>query len=113
MPLSPRLQATCTEIDHTSREVLCEAIVCEGVSCQINEFRVRYDHLVIGVGALANTFNIPGVKEHCCFLRQVDDAVKLRRGIGNCFERANTPSLSDAQRTQALTFVVVGAVRHS
>jgi len=41
---------------------------------------------------------------------KVDDAVKLRRGIGNCFERANTPSLSDAQRTQALTFVVVGAV---
>ena len=32
-------------------------------------YDVPYDRLVIGVGALSNTLNVPGVKEHACFLK--------------------------------------------
>eukprot|EP00961_Rhodomonas_salina_P112482 1513525-Rhodomonas_salina.1 len=39
--------------------------------CSIEDFEVPYDHLVVGVGASVNTFGIPGVKEHCYFLKQV------------------------------------------
>lgn len=39
-----------------------------------------------------------GVKEHCYFLKQIADAVKMRRAIGNAFERANIPGLTDQQR---------------
>ena len=32
-------------------------------------FEVPYDVLVVGVGAINNTFNIPGVEQHCYFLK--------------------------------------------
>lgn len=42
------------------------------------DFELPYDYLVVSVGATTNTFNTPGVKEHCIFLKQVQDAQKLR-----------------------------------
>jgi len=44
--------------------VTCESVVCEGVSCELREFEVPYDQLVVAVGASTNTFGIKGVKEH-------------------------------------------------
>lgn len=43
------------------------------------DFELPYDYLVVSVGATTNTFNTPGVKEHCIFLKQVQDAQKLRK----------------------------------
>jgi NADH dehydrogenase FAD-containing subunit len=103
------LEATCTAIDPVAKEITCENVVCAGTSCRIEDFKLAYDHLIVAVGATSNTFGIPGVKEHCIFMKQIDDADKLRRAIGNCFERANLPTLTDAQKEAVLTFVVVGA----
>lgn len=33
----------------------------------------------------------------------------VSKAIGNCFERANLPTVTEEQRTAALTFAVVGA----
>ena len=41
--------------------------------------------------------------------KQVGDAARLREAIGNTFERANLPDMSDEERERTLTFVVVGA----
>ena len=103
------LEATCTNVEPGESFVECSVVACEGTSCEIEEFQLPYDHLVVSVGAQVNTFGIPGVKEHCIFLKQVEDAAKLRRAIGNCFERASVPGISDAQRRAALTFAVIGA----
>ncbi|CAN0121050.1 unnamed protein product, partial [Ectocarpus sp. 8 AP-2014] len=35
------------------------------------DFELPYDYLVVSVGATTNTFNTPGVMEHCIFLKQV------------------------------------------
>lgn len=43
------------------------------------DFDLPYDYLVVSVGATSNTFGTPGVKEHCIFLKQVQDAQKLRK----------------------------------
>ena len=40
---------------------------------------------------------------------QIADADRLRRAIGNCFERASYPTMTDEERRRTLTFVVVGA----
>ena len=103
------LEATCTNVEPGESFVECSVVACEGTSCEIEEFQLPYDHLVVSVGAQVNTFGIPGVKEHCIFLKQVEDAAKLRRAIGNCFERASVPGISDEQRRAALTFAVIGA----
>lgn len=89
--------------------ITCESVVCDGNSCDIEDFTVEYDRLVVTVGAQTNTFGIPGVREHCCFLKQVGDARRIRTAIINCFERANLPSLTDEQRKNDLTFAVIGA----
>lgn len=83
--------------------------MCEGTSCEIDDFQVEYDRLIVTVGAQTNTFGIPGVREHCSFLKQVEDARRIRSAIVNCFERANIPGLSDEERENQLTFAVIGA----
>jgi NADH:ubiquinone reductase (non-electrogenic) len=61
------------------------------------------------VGAQTNTYGIPGVREYCCFLKQIDDAQRIRTAIVNLFERANLPGLTDEQKEAILTFAVIGA----
>jgi NADPH-dependent 2,4-dienoyl-CoA reductase/sulfur reductase-like enzyme len=47
-------------------------------------FMLRYDKLVIAVGAYAQTFDVPGVKEHAHFLKDVKDARAIRMRILEC-----------------------------
>jgi Pyridine nucleotide-disulphide oxidoreductase len=61
-------------------------------------FRMQYDHLIVSVGSVNNTFGISGVREHCFFFKGVRDAVKLRRQISECFERAALPYTPDEAR---------------
>jgi len=71
-------------------------------------FTQRYDKLVIAVGAYAQTFNVPGVKVHAHFLKDVRDARRIRTRILECFEQANQPTLSDVDRRNLLNFCIVG-----
>ena len=50
-----------------------------------------------------------GVREHCQFLKQIEDASALRKAIAYCFERANIPNLTKQEIQDALSFVIVGA----
>ncbi|KAG0284191.1 hypothetical protein BGZ96_011448 [Linnemannia gamsii] len=74
---------------------------------QKNHLSLSYDHLIIAVGSYSNTFNIPGVKEHAFFLKEVSDARKIRSRVIECFERAEM-SRSDEERNGLLHFAVVG-----
>ncbi|MGH9138485.1 MAG: NAD(P)/FAD-dependent oxidoreductase [Acidimicrobiales bacterium] len=67
---------------------------------------LAWDHLVIGAGATAEFFGIPGAAEHALPLYTLADAAGLRNHILDRFEEADTdPSAID---DGALTFVVVG-----
>eukprot|EP00557_Chaetoceros_sp_GSL56_P005015 CAMPEP_0176497384 /NCGR_PEP_ID=MMETSP0200_2-20121128/11695_1 /TAXON_ID=947934 /ORGANISM="Chaetoceros sp., Strain GSL56" /LENGTH=592 /DNA_ID=CAMNT_0017895393 /DNA_START=218 /DNA_END=1993 /DNA_ORIENTATION=- len=103
------LEGTAIEIDPKAKKILCESVVCEGNTCGIDEFTVEYDKLIMAVGAQTNTYGIPGVRENCCFLKQIQDARRIRTAIVNLFERANLPDLTDDQRKAILTFAVIGA----
>ena len=54
------------------------------------------------------TFGIPGVTEHCWFLKSMEDAQKLRRHINKSLELAALPDVSPEERRHLLSFVVVG-----
>ncbi|KAF9564049.1 FAD/NAD(P)-binding domain-containing protein [Agrocybe pediades] len=71
-------------------------------------FTLHYDKLIVAVGAYSQTFNVPGVKEHAHFLKDVKDARKIRGRILECFEQANQPFMSDIQRRNLLNFCIVG-----
>ena len=75
---------------------------------QKNEFSLDYDILVVAVGAGNNTFNIPGVKEHTHFLKEIGDAQIIRKNIMDSFETANYPCEDEVEVKRLLHFVVVG-----
>lgn len=69
---------------------------------------MKYDELVISVGALPNTFKIPGVEKYCFFLKQLSDARAIRQRILECFERASNPTTPIQEKQRLLHFVVIG-----
>lgn len=73
----------------------------EGIPALGSSYKLRYDKLVIAVGAYSQSkslffvgdvrsnhrdtaFNVPGVKEHAHFLKDVKDARAIRNRILGC-----------------------------
>ncbi|XP_073008528.1 external alternative NAD(P)H-ubiquinone oxidoreductase B2, mitochondrial-like isoform X1 [Typha latifolia] len=100
-------EAECFKIDATNKKVYCRSNVGTNLD-GTGEFAVDYDYLVLAVGARTNTFNTPGVVDHCHFLKEIEDAQKIRRSVMECFERANLPYLDEEQKKNNLHFVVIG-----
>lgn len=80
---------------------------CEGIGGG-HAFVVEYDVLVVAVGAVSNTYNVPGVMENALFLRELHDARELRQRIISCFERASLPGVSKEERRRLLQFIICG-----
>ncbi|KAK6797595.1 hypothetical protein RDI58_005297 [Solanum bulbocastanum] len=100
-------EAECIKIDPQNKKVYCRSNLSTNGKGK-EEFAVDYDYLVIATGARVNTFNIPGVEENTFFLKEVEDAQKIRRTVIDCFEKASLPTLSDEERKRLLHFVIVG-----
>ncbi|KAL3681946.1 hypothetical protein R1sor_024902 [Riccia sorocarpa] len=100
-------EAECLDIDHNNKRLLCRDVSEVTVKGK-EEFIVDYDYLVVAVGALSNTFGIPGVEKYCHFLKELEDASRIRDTIVDCFETASLPNLTDEERKRVLSFVVVG-----
>ncbi|KAK0484604.1 FAD/NAD-P-binding domain-containing protein [Armillaria novae-zelandiae] len=106
-------QAWCDNIDFKHKTLTCVAAtppVSFGSAppASPQPFSIKYDKLVIAVGAYRQTFGIPGVKEHAHFLKDVKDARRIRTRILECLEQANQPDMTDAERRKLLNFCVVG-----
>eukprot|EP01056_Protomagalhaensia_sp_Gyna25_P004806 Protomagalhaensia_sp_Gyna_25__4805@NODE_48_length_6292_cov_422_749400_g36_i0_p2_GENE_NODE_48_length_6292_cov_422_749400_g36_i0NODE_48_length_6292_cov_422_749400_g36_i0_p2_ORF_typecomplete_len592_score79_32Pyr_redox_2/PF07992_14/2_6e44Pyr_redox/PF00070_27/96Pyr_redox/PF00070_27/2_3e13Pyr_redox_3/PF13738_6/1_2e03Pyr_redox_3/PF13738_6/3_6Pyr_redox_3/PF13738_6/0_28HI0933_like/PF03486_14/13HI0933_like/PF03486_14/0_64HI0933_like/PF03486_14/14Lycopene_cycl/PF05834_12/5_1Lycopene_cycl/PF05834_12/3_5e03L len=95
------IQATAEDIDIQNRKVDVEMV--GGTKVEI-----PFDKLVVAVGSETNTFGIPGVKEHCSFLKELEDVREIRLRVFSAFETASQPNLNEEQRRQALSFVIVG-----
>jgi NADH:ubiquinone reductase (non-electrogenic) len=94
----------CRGSDHTfqSEEDLA-------MSQKWKEFDLEYDYLVTAVGAVPNTFGVPGVKEHCMFFKEIVDAARFRREVNERFECATLPGVPRERIKKLLKFVVIGA----
>ncbi|EPE27662.1 FAD/NAD(P)-binding protein [Glarea lozoyensis ATCC 20868] len=71
-------------------------------------FDLSYDKLVVAVGCYSQTFGTPGVRENAFFLKDVTDAIKIRRRILECFETAVLPTTSPELKAALLNFAIVG-----
>ncbi|XP_020099668.1 external alternative NAD(P)H-ubiquinone oxidoreductase B1, mitochondrial-like isoform X3 [Ananas comosus] len=100
-------EADCYKINTVGKKVLCRSKIGTNLD-GTGEFVVDYDYLVIAVGAQVNTFNTPGVMEHCHFLKEIEDARRIRRSVIDCFEKASLPYLDEEERKKNLHFVIVG-----
>ncbi len=94
--------AYCIKINTIDNSVQCKNAL-DG-----NEFTLSFDILIIGVGAISNTFGIEGVEQYGLFLKELTDARAIRQRIIENLERASTPNLQFEERKRLLHFVVVG-----
>ncbi|KAF8541069.1 pyridine nucleotide-disulfide oxidoreductase-domain-containing protein [Trichophaea hybrida] len=90
-------------VDFGNKSVHIESAGDEAV-----RFDLDYDKLIIAVGSYAQTFGIPGVKEHAMFLKDVGDARKIRSRVLERFEKASLPTVSEERRKEMLNFAIVG-----
>lgn len=58
--------------------VLIQSVDNSEIKGEIYSTTIPYDYLVYAVGAEVQTFNIPGVKEHACFMKELADAERVR-----------------------------------
>lgn len=99
-------EADATKIDYEKKVVYINDDSEIKGSTSMNE--VPFDMLVIGVGAENATFGIPGVKDHACFLKEVNDAQKIRKRIMDCCETATFKDQTPEEIKRLLHMVVVG-----
>jgi NADH:ubiquinone reductase (H+-translocating) len=72
------------------------------------EFDVRYEQLVLALGAVPRTFPVPGLSEHGLGFKDLADAIQLRNRILRELEAADV-ELDPGARAAHLGFVFVGA----
>jgi NADH dehydrogenase len=90
-----------SQIDLAARSLEAEHPITGDVT------RLEYDHLVLALGSVTSTFNIPGVAEYTLPLKTLEDAEALRNRVVAALEQAVvTPPGPDRERL--LTFAVVG-----
>jgi NADH dehydrogenase len=68
---------------------------------------VVYDQLVLALGSVTSTFNIPGVAEHALPLKTLEDAERLRNRMIASLELADV-TRDPVERARLLTYVIVG-----
>ncbi|KAJ3089834.1 NADH:ubiquinone oxidoreductase [Physocladia obscura] len=100
------VEAECTRVDPDEKTVTVEAAaVTPGVNCVE---KIKYDYLVVAVGAETATLGTPGVKEHAFFLKEAEDSRKIRTKLIDCLESATFPNQSPQEIDRLLHMVVVG-----
>jgi NADH:ubiquinone reductase (H+-translocating) len=77
-------------------------------SVQLRDEVIPYDHLVLAVGSVPHSFDLPGVAEHAWTLKSLMDATRLRDHVLALLERADSEPSPD-RRGRMLTFLVAGA----
>lgn len=70
-------------------------------------FYVPYDKLVIAVGSVTNPHGVKGL-ENAFFLKDINDARKIRNKIIHNLELSCLPTTSDEERRRLLSFVISG-----
>lgn len=98
-------EAEALDVDPVDKTVKIRSL---NGSAENAESTLKYDYLVVGVGAQPTTFGIPGVFENASFLKEIPDAQEIRVKVMNNIEKASTLPVSDPERKRLLNFVVVG-----
>ncbi|KAH9838086.1 FAD/NAD-P-binding domain-containing protein [Rhodofomes roseus] len=100
------IEASATSVDPIAKTVKFEDT--SEIQGLVSTTTVNYDYLVFAVGAEVQTFNIPGVKENACFMKELEDAEHMQRRFLDCLETAAFPGQTPDEISRLLHMVVVG-----
>ena len=94
--------AKAVEIDTNNNTLTCQP------EFQKFTYKIKYDKIVIGVGAKSNSFGVPGVEEHAFFLKEIRHARAVRDKLISNLEMSVLPNTDKETRLKLLHFVIVG-----
>jgi NADH:quinone reductase (non-electrogenic) len=69
---------------------------------------LHYDQLIVALGSVSRTLDVPGLVEHASGFKTLADAIALRNRVINTLEAGETID-DPSERAQWLTYVFVGA----
>lgn len=102
-------EASVESIDLANKQVnLIHAIGRQSQPNDCREHTLKYDCLVIALGAENNFFNMYDIEKNSFTMKSIDDAIILRNHIINILEQASLEENNKELRQSLLTFVVVG-----
>ena len=102
------LKANVLDVDLQQKTCQCAPAFDEDPSMAQQLFTVKYDILCIAPGCMPNTFGTPGVAEHALFMKNVSDAMAVRKLLFDLLEKASLPHISAERRRELLHVAVVG-----
>lgn len=95
-------------IDRKSGHVVIAPVLDEDGTEIIARHRIRFDYCVLAIGAIANDFGTPGVREHCIFLDDRSQADRFRRKLLSHCLRVSRSLSSDPQSDATVNVAIVG-----
>lgn len=103
------IKANVVDIDFDAKRCRCSPAFEEEEQIEaLADFDVSYDILVIAPGCVPNTFGTPGVEEHALFVKNVSDAMKVRKVLFDLLEMASLPNTSVPRIKELLHIIIVG-----
>ena len=101
---------TLEDIDRERREIVIAPMQDDDGSELLARQRISYDYLVMAIGSVSNDFATPGVRSHCVFLDQREDAEQFRqRLLNHCLRVSRTQATS---ATEANPYLALSAHHH-
>ena len=102
------IKANVDAIDFSSQTVSCVPAFEDDEETRKLRFELTYDFLILAPGCVPNTFGTPGVQEHALFMKNVSDAMAVRKLLFDLLEKASLPSCSQERKKELLHIAIVG-----
>lgn len=102
------VKANVLDVDFDAKTCKCAPAFDEDPELADEVFSVDYDFLVLAMGCMPNTFGTPGVAEHGVFVKNVSDAMKIRKTLFDLLEKASLPNVSKKRARDLLHIAIVG-----
>ena len=102
------VKANVLNIDFDQKFCQCTPAFEEDPNLEKIQFEIPYDYLVIAPGCMPNTFGTPGVDEYAIFIKNVSDAMRVRKTLFDLLEKASLPCISTERAKELLHIAIVG-----
>ena len=99
---------TLEDIDRNRREIVIAPMLDDDGSELLARQRIPYDYLVVAVGSVSNDFGTPGVRSHCVFLDEREDAERFRQRLLNHCLRVSRVRATSAASDARVEIAIVG-----
>ncbi|KAL8807462.1 MAG: hypothetical protein Q9200_004645 [Gallowayella weberi] len=102
------IKANVLDVEFGAKKVHCAPAFEDDDAVSNEEFDLEYDYLVLAPGCIPNTFNTPGVAENALFMKNVSDAMAVRKLLFDLLEKASLPNCPVERKRELLHVAIVG-----